>query len=338
MDFSFLFWLLLAGTLVMAVVFLGKKLWMYWGTQKKMRQRQQVEDTLKLIFDLHQDNQMIDQYRLAVELKISLPVVQALISKLQSSQLIQFDQTHYLKLTPEGQRWALQVIRAHRLWELYLADEARMPLEHIHSAANRREHQMSLEEINALDAAMGHPIHDPHGDPIPNEAGALRDKRIGTPLVSMHPGQYGQITHLEDEPPLAYAQLLAEGLYVGQSVLIQENIPSRIVLTSAENEYTLAPSIAKNVYIITDTVKKEPDRKVILLGNLPPKAQAEIVSIDERCQGFTRRRLLDLGITPGTMIFPELENVFHDPRAYRVRGTLIALRSDQSNMILVRPV
>jgi len=55
-------------------------------------------------------------------------------------------------------------------------------------------------------------------------------------------------------------------------------------------------------------------------------------------QGFTRRRFLDLGLTPGTIIFPELQNFFGDPRAYRVRGTLIALRKDQAAQIWVKPV
>jgi len=62
------------------------------------------------------------------------------------------------------------------------------------------------------------------------------------------------------------------------------------------------------------------------------------VTLDNAVQGFTRRRFLDLGLTPGTKIYPELGNFFNDPRAYRVRGTLIALRKDQAAQIWVRPV
>ena len=65
--------------------------------------------------------------------------------------------------------------------------------------------------------------------------------------------------------------------------------------------------------------------------------RSEIIELDERCQGYTRRRFLDLGLTPGTRIFPELNNPFREPRAYRVRGTLIALRNDQASMIWVLP-
>ena len=73
------------------------------------------------------------------------------------------------------------------------------------------------------------------------------------------------------------------------------------------------------------------------MSHLKSQSSGEIVMLDDACQGFTRRRFLDLGLTPGTMINPELDNAFREPRAYRVRGTLIALRNDQADMIWVRP-
>jgi len=76
---------------------------------------------------------------------------------------------------------------------------------------------------------------------------------------------------------------------------------------------------------------------LVPLMALKDRASAEIVALDEACQGFTRRRFLDLGLTPGTTIYPELTNPFGDPRAYRVRGTLIALRRDQAAQIWVKP-
>jgi Fe2+ transport system protein FeoA len=74
------------------------------------------------------------------------------------------------------------------------------------------------------------------------------------------------------------------------------------------------------------------------LWKLAHDQRAEIVSLDEGVQGFTRRRFLDLGLTPGTKIYPELQNFFGDPRAYRVRGTLIALRKEQAAQIWVKLV
>jgi Fe2+ transport system protein FeoA len=86
-----------------------------------------------------------------------------------------------------------------------------------------------------------------------------------------------------------------------------------------------------------------PESETALHGAMPlwqltHNQKGEIVILDEGVQGFTRRRFLDLGLTPGTLIFPELQNFFGDPRAYRVRGTLIALRKDQAAQIWVKPV
>lgn len=328
--------LFLAILVAIVIWFPGYGLLARWHSREKIYLRKILEDALKLIFNFQQEGQLPDKFRLAVELKLDLPAVQALISRLEAQQLVQV-QHHKLTLTSEGVRWALQVIRAHRLWERYLADEACMPLEKIHTAAHQREHYMTVAEVNRLDADLGHPIFDPHGDPIPNEAGVLRDIKIRVPLVKMKSGQRGRIAHLEDEPPLAYAQLLAEDLYVGQMIIVEENNQSRILLRNREGEHALALAIAENVFVDLEVPEEEPDLTVISLGCLAPRTGAEIVGIDDRCQGFTRRRFLDLGLTPGTFIFSELENAFKDPRAYRVRGSLIALRREQASLIWVRP-
>jgi DtxR family transcriptional regulator, Mn-dependent transcriptional regulator len=335
--YSILFWTLLALVLMTAVLLPRNGLLARWRTNRRKNKKQLLEDGLKLIFNSQQEGQPADKYKLAVELEINIKEAQNLIESLEAQQLTVVDKG-YLSLTPEGQKWALQVIRAHRLWEKYLADEARMPLEKIHQAAHLHEHRMTTEEIDTLDAELGHPVRDPHGDPIPNAAGVLRDIPSDLSLLEVEAGQRCRITHLEDEPPLAFSQLLAEGINVGQNVIVQENSPERIVLISKDEQYTLSRSIAKNVFIQMEDHEEAVDRGTIPLFNLPNNKKAKIVKIDERCQGFTRRRFLDLGLTPGTEIFPELENAFTDPRAYRVRGTLIALRRDQAALILVRPI
>jgi DtxR family Mn-dependent transcriptional regulator len=310
-----------------------------WRRRALRHQRQRLEDALKLIFNLQHDGQLADKYRLAVELELSAAQVDALIDQLCAQELLACAEGQ-LALSPAGRTYALQVIRAHRLWERYLADEARMPLAAIHTAAHAREHSLTVAEVDRLDAELGHPVHDPHGDPIPTAAGVLRGEASAAPsvpLIDLEPGQRARIVHLEDEPPMAYAQLLAEGLYIDQPIVVEENTPSRLVLSGADTQYTLARPIAANVYVQLEAAKAAPEPGVIPLARLDHQAAAEIVRIDERCQGFTRRRFLDLGLTPGTPIFPELENAFKDPRAYRVRGTLIALRRDQAALIWVRP-
>ncbi|MFA5910210.1 MAG: metal-dependent transcriptional regulator [Vicinamibacterales bacterium] len=262
----------------------------------------------------------------------------ALTQRLEREGLVRSEGTQF-QLTPGGERVALHVLRAHRLWELYLADELGVPIDRVHEQAERAEHGLSKEQLDRLSAAMGHPELDPHGDPIPTGDGLVPESP-GTPLAAWPPSTPGCIVHLEDEPPLAFAQLSAEGLRLGQVVRIIDRSPTRVVLSDGENEYRLAPMVAANVHVVavtaTEPVSTAWPEGVIPLTGLPSGASAEVVALDPAFRGFARRRLLDLGFTPGARIRSDLATFAGDPRAYRLRGTTIALRREQSDHVLVK--
>jgi DtxR family Mn-dependent transcriptional regulator len=241
-----------------------------------------------------------------------------------------------LHLTADGERWAMHIVRAHRLWERYLADEARMPLEKVHSEADHREHGLTADQLDKMEAVLGHPTRDPHGDPIPTREGVMLSDET-TPLTSWQVDRPARIVHLEDEPAIAYQQILAAGLRLGQTIRILESSPQRYLLSDGESEYRLAPAVAVNVHVAPLPEGEVLPAGAISLNELGQDQHAEIIKLDEAVQGFTRRRFLDLGLTPGTQIYPELHNFFGDPRAYRLRGTLIALRHDQAAQIWVKP-
>jgi DtxR family Mn-dependent transcriptional regulator len=331
-----IFWYALAALLLIYVFIPHFGVVALYKDWRSARQREQVEDALKHLLDREQGGRHASPESLAGTLDLPRVKTTALIASMESQGLIE-SRGSEIHLTAEGERWALHIVRAHRLWERYLADEARMPLEKVHGEAHRREHRFTDAELDELDAALGHPSHDPHGDPIPTREGILH-KAESTPITSWQSGLPARIVHLEDEPAIAYQQITAAGLRLGQTVRILESTPQRYVLSDGENEYRLAPAVAANVH-----VAPLPDGDVlpagtISLNELKHDQRAEIVTLDEAVQGFTRRRFLDLGMTPGTEIYPELQNFFGDPRGYRVRGTLIALRKDQAAQIWVRPV
>jgi DtxR family Mn-dependent transcriptional regulator len=308
-----------------------------WRNWRTAQERRRVEDALKYLFSRQQEGHGTSIDALNGTLHLSEGEALKFVARMQAQGLIELKRRD-LALTAEGQRWALQIVRAHRLWERYLADEARMPLEKIHNEAHQREHGMTTAQVDELDASLGFPTSDPHGDPIPNAQGAMRlQAKEGAPLTSWEVGVPGKITELEDEPPVAYAQLLAVGIQVGKVVTVIEATPEKITLMDGENEVVIAPAIAGNVYLEPLAEPEVMAAGAIPLSELSTYAKAEIIKLDERCQGFTRRRFLDLGLTPGTLIYPELDNAFKDPRAYRVRGTLIALRSDQADQVWVQP-
>ena len=334
MTIGWVLMLSLVFAFVLAAIFHPQR-----GLLKRLRarstraQREQVEDALKYLLQQEQSGRYASPEALAGVMGLTGADALKLITRMETQGLIT-SRSGGLQLTSDGERWALQIVRAHRLWERYLADEARLPLEKVHSEAERREHGMTAEQVDQLDASLGYPLSDPHGDPIPDRSGQVIVVS-GTPLTAWEAGQPGRIVHLEDEPPLAYAQILAQGLRLGQVIRVLEATPERLLLSDGESEFRLAPAVAANVFLNPLPEAME-QGGVMPLSELPDKTSAEIVALDDACQGFTRRRLLDLGMTPGARLKPEMRNFFGDPRAYRVRGTLIALRREQAAQIWVK--
>ena len=329
-------WLILAILLIAAIFTPRVGLFAIYKTYRAARERELVEDALKHLLDREQHGRQASPESLAGTLNLQRTRVMKLIEDMETQGLLE-SRGMNLHLTTQGERWALHVVRAHRLWERYLTDEARMPLGKIHGESERREHSLTEAQLNDLDAALGHPTRDPHGDPIPTREGTLL-KAEGMPLTAWQAEGPVRIVHLEDEPALAFEQILAAGLRLGQTIRILDRNPQRYLLTDGETEFRLAPAVAANVSVAPLPESEVAKANAISLAELTYDQRAEIVVLDEAVQGFTRRRFLDLGLTPGTVVYPELQNFFGDPRAYRVRGTLIALRKDQAAQIWVKPV
>ena len=192
---------------------------------------------------------------------------------------------------------------------------------------------LSPDETEALSARLGHPILDPHGDPIPTARGEFVPHG-GQPLTTLTSGQVARIVHLEDEPAVVYAQLVAEGLHPGMEVQIKEATPQRIRFLAAGEERILAPILANNVSVMPLSVEQAAAiRQSESLADLAIGEMARVVTISPACRGLERRRFMDLGILPGTIIKAEMVSPSGDPTAYRIRGALIGLRKEQAAMI-----
>ncbi|MAF26804.1 MAG: iron dependent repressor, metal binding and dimerization domain protein [Gemmatimonadota bacterium] len=324
-------------------VLLAALLWPRWGVLARIRalrasrSRAAVEDALKHILDREHRGAAATPESLAGLLTLPPSRTLSLISRMESAGLLR-STGDGLALTHQGERLALHVVRAHRLWERYLVDEAGLPLGRIHRAAERAEHRLTPADLEQLEAHLGHPLHDPHGDPIPR-AGETLPRADAVALTEWPLDRPARITHVEDEPEIVMRQITAADLGPGRIVRVLESTPERIVLSDGEAEHHLAPVVAANIQVVPAAPEeRERPAGVIPLSDLPTGAEAEVVLLDSRCRGFTRRRLLDLGLTPGTHLFAELSTMVGDPRAFRVRGTLIALRRRQASQIWVRPV
>jgi len=307
-------------------------LYFRWRGRRRLDSRETIEDALMHVHQRQRERRAASTLSLADTLGISARNALALAQDMEAKGLLTVS-SDGIRLSSEGHRWALQVVRAHRLFERYLADETSLPLEELHQHAHRLEHKLSPQELDKLEADLGYPTVDPHGDPIPTADGVLPVDDSQS-LLEWLPGTPAQIVHIEDEPPQVFAQILAEGLTLGTVVTVVESTPTRIVFEANDGEHVLAPVVADNISV-REAPETAPAPSFERLTTLKVGQKARVMALDDICQGLTRRRFLDLGITPGVLIEPVMQSAFGEPTAYRVRDTLIALRQEQSDMILI---
>ena len=326
---------LLIGVFIIAVI--GFVFWPKVGLSDKLKrltqdtERVQIEDALKHLYDCEYRSISCTINSIAGNLSINSDRAAKVVSKLETLGLLA-TQGEVLKLTSQGRSYALRVIRVHRLWERYLADETSTTEMDWHGIAEKMEHAYTPEQADKLAAQIGNPVYDPHGDPIPSSKGDLPDKK-GKPLTEMLPGEFANIIHIEDEPQAIYSQILAQGLYPGMQIRVLEVSDRRIKFEANGEECVLSPIIAKSITVGIIKLEKHVEGKFRALSVLKVGEKGTVLGISKALRGQQRRRLMDLGIVPGTEIEAQLESVTSDPVAYKVRGSVVALRKQQADRI-----
>jgi DtxR family transcriptional regulator, Mn-dependent transcriptional regulator len=127
-----------------------------------------IQHYLREIYKLQADDGNVTVTALARRLQVSDPSASAMVKKLSALELARHERYRGVELTDAGERVALEVIRHHRLLELYLAETLGLDVADVHDEADRLEHALSEELEGRIDRALGFPTHDPHGDPIPD--------------------------------------------------------------------------------------------------------------------------------------------------------------------------
>lgn len=306
-----------------------------WRRARRGMQRVAIEDALKHLFDCEYRNSVCSTESIAGALLIPTDEATALITRLATMGLLVTDEKG-VRLTGDGRSYALRIIRIHRLWERYLADETSVPPTEWHASAEHAEHLLTPAEAERLSAQIGNPSFDPHGDPIPTPSGEMPPK-LGQSLLALSDGEFGVITHIEDEPETVFAQLSALGLYVGMQVMMIERTNERVRFAADGEEMVLAPIMTNN---LTVAPIAEGEQRITApmatLASLEPGSDATVLGISKAMRGHQRRRLMDLGIVPGTVIRAEMRSASGDPTAYNVRGALVALRKQHTEMIFIQ--
>jgi DtxR family transcriptional regulator, Mn-dependent transcriptional regulator len=195
---------------------------------KKFGERQvshAVQDYAKAIWTLASRGQeAVSNSAIAERLGVSPASASAMIKRLETMGLATHEPYHGVRLTPTGERVALEVVRHHRLLELYLSEALGMPWDRVHQEAEVLEHAISPELSELIAAKLGNPTHDPHGDPIPTATGELFEEPT-RPLADLKPGDTGTFVRVSDADPEMLRYLSQQGISPGDDFEVVEKQP-----------------------------------------------------------------------------------------------------------------
>ncbi len=170
-----------------------------------------VQDYLKVIYKLQQHERPVPTAAIAQRLDLSAPAVSKMLKHLAALQLVNHSRYYGVELTEAGEKIALEVIRHHRLIELYLVKALGIPWDRVDAEAEVLEHVLSEELEARMAAILGHPTRDPHGDPIPALDGALEDRPYKR-LSDVAPGTHVRVLRVPDRDPRRLQYLAEIGL------------------------------------------------------------------------------------------------------------------------------
>ncbi len=192
-----------------------------------------VQDYAKAIWSLSQrGDEPVSTSALAERLEVSPASASAMIKRLESMGLVEHEPYHGVQLTRAGERVALEVVRHHRLLELYLAEALGMSWDRVHDEAEVLEHAISPALSELIAAKLGNPTHDPHGDPIPTADGEI-DESPTRPLSELEPGTEGVFVRVSDSDPDMLRYLADRGIAPGERFEVLEREPFDGPLTVA---------------------------------------------------------------------------------------------------------
>jgi DtxR family transcriptional regulator, Mn-dependent transcriptional regulator len=188
------------------------------------------EDYLKAIYILQEQGDRVSTNHLAEWLEVSPASTTSMVKRLADLRLVDYEPYRGVRLTPQGEKIALKVIRLHRLIELYLTEALGLPWNQVHEEAEKLEHVLSEILEERISVALGHPTIDPHGDPIPDRSLCIEQPQ-GQPLTEIEAGRWVKIIRVltMDNERLSYLGSL--GLYPNTQIRLLEKAPFNGPLT-----------------------------------------------------------------------------------------------------------
>ncbi|MFN3335918.1 MAG: metal-dependent transcriptional regulator [Thermomicrobium sp.] len=212
-----------------------------------------MEDYLKVIFALEREEGRVTTQAIAERLGVQSPSVTNMLKRLAALHLVEHQPYRGVRLTERGRDVALEVIRHHRLLELFLTELLGYPWDAVHEEADRLEHGLSEELESWIDARLGFPTADPHGHPIPRSDGSLPERPC-VRLEDVSPGQSVEVLHVADHDRAQLRYLAELGIRPGIRVEVLERLPFEgpLRIRVGDQEHYVGTPLTRAVFVVVE--------------------------------------------------------------------------------------
>lgn len=212
---------------------------------------EQVENYLKQIYKIKEQEGRVTTSLLSERLQISPPSVTEMIKKLADEGSVTYTPYKGVELTVAGKKKALHIVRRHRLWELFLVEVLKFPWDEIDEEAERLEHFMSEKLEKRIDQILGYPNRDPHGDSIPTPDGKVEGLRH-SPLAESVTGSVVRVERVSDENPEILQYLSKLGVVLGTELAVTDmmSFDGSLRVKVGDREQFISSKLAQNVFVV----------------------------------------------------------------------------------------
>lgn len=213
------------------------------------------ENYIKAIFHLQKHEEPVTTNELAHVLKTKPASVTDMMKKLKTKKVINYEPYQGFRLTMEGSKVAIGIVRRHRLWEYFLAEKLKFTWDEVHEVAEELEHVSNKKLIDKLDEYLGFPRVDPHGDPIPDANGKLEStKKISLTEIAVHTP--AMVTNVGDQSNEILELLEHKKITIGTTLEVKKKFDfdnSLEIKIGRQAAFTISDQLAQNIFVTTTT-------------------------------------------------------------------------------------
>ena len=209
------------------------------------------EDYLSAIYKYNDGKGAIKANQISAKLGISGAAVTDMLKKLSKNGYVNYEKYKGIKLTKNGEDYARNIVRRHRIWELFLHQVLGIPWDKVHEEAHNLEHGSSNDLINRMEEMLDFPEFDPHGDPIPDKNGKMPKSEKGVPLSSIKPGVKVRVTRVHDFDSsfLQYISNIGIELNKELKVINVLAFDRSLLINIDKKEINISSKLAANIFV-----------------------------------------------------------------------------------------